>query len=420
MALALLVVPLTLSAQVEPVAGSVTVGVHIDFVGRYSVEDNRDGVGGPTDPDSKAYEPDAINWPGYETLNMEAAVVYLSGKVGDKVSWVIGEALTMPAHPVGEVVATGGVATLLDARIIWNLTDSIALNLGRYIPATSMSVSPHRMSVHHLVDPPMMIKGTGYALSLVPLPWFQTGAGISIGMGPATISWDLFDGSQVAGSPNSLSDVDKCKGGVIKVAVDSGNIHAGFWYLNERSDMSDLDLDPVPIAKIQSGDSVFIADMNLNDNDVTQWGLEVAYTTDKIILAAEYLDTVLDPMDESISIMSGSTAVATTEADDLKQQSYYILAGVGLGPVDLILRYEFAEAGIDDMLDLDEDEISDQQTNTTIGVNYGINDYTTLAINYAMKAPEGYKADIDGDGDLDDIDLPNIDEWSMMVELDLL
>jgi hypothetical protein len=219
-------------------------------------------------------------------------------------------------------------------------------------------------------------------------------------MGPATISWDLFDGVQGNATPNSLMEQDRSKGGVIKVAVDSGSLHGGLWYMNEHSD------------GLIDGATGWVSGKDA-DNDVTRWGLEVAYTSERIIAAAEYVDTVADFGDELA--VTGLPTVAD-DCPDLKQMTYYILVGANVGPVQLVLRYDYVEAGLDeffddiDGIDVDEDEWSDQQANTTIGVNYGLNDNTTIAINYAMRAVE----------EPDDWEYPNIDELSVLVELDLL
>jgi hypothetical protein len=415
LALALLVVPLSLSGQVEPVAGEMTIGALVEFAGRYSGEDN-------TKPDEDTTEWKKLEkpyWSGYETFNMETAVIYLTGKVGDKVSYSIGEALVMPVYE-GDLVTPVADATLLDARITWNITESIALNMGRYIPGTSMSVSPHRLSVHHLVDPPMMIKGGGYRLRLIPLPRFQTGVGISAGFGPALVSWDFFNGTEVK-NPDSLTDVDKCKGGVLKVAVNGGGFHAGVFYLSERSDSDNT-------INLQILTGAVPLSIQLDDSYVTQWGLELAYTSKRFIAAFEYLDTVLDFLEDDTKF----DGVTVHNAPDLKQLSYYLLFGGNVGPAQIVFRYEFAEAGYDEFLnDIDgwglSGDVSDQQVNYTLGVNYSINDNTTIALNYAWREPEEPEdikdfADMDGDGDIDDLewDFPDINELSVMIELDML
>ena len=131
---------------------------------------------------------------------------------------------------------------------------------------------------------------------------------------------------------------------------------------------------------------------------------------------AEYLDSLADPRsDEELAI---------TDIANLHQTTYYILAAVGLGPVQVVLRYDYAEAGIDEWMndsdgilpdgtplgDADEDQVMDNQTNYTLGVNYPLNDNTTVALNYAWRQPE----------EPDDFDNPDINEISVMVELDIL
>ncbi|GEM_PF-1471274 len=459
-ALALLLVPLSLSGQmVEPVSGAIHIGAHIEFTGRYSSEDNKHDKS-----DSILEKIEEPYWSGYETFNLEAAVVYLTGKVGDRITWVFGEALTMQTYDLGAIgsdieegiegragndeVIPARAATLLDARIIWNISEGITLNMGRYIPGTSMSMSPHRLAVHHLVDPPMFIKAGGYGFHLIPLPRYQTGMGMSAEFGPATVSWDFFNGNVLA-NPDSLSDVDRCTGGVLKAAVDRGGFHAGLYYLNDMGAVEDVSIpikfipnipdviygetepEPVSLEELVNELMPTHEDIILDeDNNLTQWGLELAYTTNRIIAAFEYLDTMLDLKD--------------TGVPDLKQQSYYFLLGGKVGPVDLIFRYEFADAGYDEYLDglkgrkASENDISDQQVNYTLGVNYEINDNTTIALNYAWRQPEvpgGIKLDenkipypgpidLDGNDKLNKIEIdwnyPDINEISLMVELDML
>jgi hypothetical protein len=312
----------------------------------------------------------------------------------------------MPMY-AGGVTTPMGTATLLDAKLTWSITDSIKMNMGRYIPHTSMSMAPHMLKVHHLVNPPMMITGGGYVESslltggvvLIPLPRYQTGIGVEAAVGPAIITWDLFNGSELVGAQDNLTEMDKCKGGVIKAAFDSGAFHGGLYYLNERSDLSAV------------GGVLTLAGITVtgvDDNDVTQMGIELSYMSDRFGVIIEYLDTNVDLMD--------------TDVPDLHQNAYYVLGSVGLGPVDIVLRYDYAEAGIDefiddiDGMDADEDDVFDNQTDYTLGVNYGLNDFTTVALNYAMRQPEVPDVEIGGD----DISYPNIDEISIMVEMDLL
>lgn len=394
--LLLFVAPLSLSAQVEPLAGSMSIGVLVDFAGRYSAEDQKD-------PD-----PDEVYWPGYETFNLEEAIIYIKGKVGDNVSYVIGHCLVIPGYS-GDVVTPNGTSVLFDAKITYTLTESIALTMGRYNPGTSMSVSPHRFAKHHLIDPPMFIKNGGYQFSLISLPRYQSGVGITAKMGPAKAHWNFINGDQLMGPTSTYNDVDKCKGGVLKVAVDSGNLHAGAFYLNEQVySMTSTAIGPVSFLD--------------EDADVSQWGIEVSYTTERLLAQAEYVNYVVDFMDNDALVYG----VLAEDVPNLNQLAYYLLLGTTLGPVDLFFRYEFAEGGYDEFLDnfddgdVDEDQISDNQTNYAFGVNYDLNDNTTVALNYTLKQPEEWEGDFDGDGDTEDMNLPNINELAVMVELSVL
>lgn len=393
LAVALMMVPFALRAQVEPLAGSMTLGAHIDFVGRYSAESN-------ADPD-----PEEVYWAGYETFNLEAAIIYLMGQVGDNIDYAIGLALAMPGYS-GDVVTPSGTTSLLDAKITWSVTDTVALNMGRYIPHTSMSMQPHQLSVHKLIDPPMMITGGGYVESalgtggvvLIPLPRYQTGVGIEAAMGPATITWDLFNGSETVAAVDNLTEMDKSKGGALKVAVDSGGFHGGIFYLNELSDVGSA-VTGLPIDGVVT---------------VTQYGIELAYVTERLALMFEYLDSTADPREDELLPLTDDIA-------SLHQVTYYLLAAVGLGPVELVLRFDGAEAGLDQWMDdsdidVDEDEVFDVQANITLGVNYPINDNTTVAFNYVMRGLEEPDVEIGGD----DVSYPVTDEIAVMVELDVL
>ena len=58
-------------AAVEAGAGDITLFSHIDFVYRSSAEDDDEG------------------WPGYDSYNLEFAVLGIGGRLGDNVDWVI-------------------------------------------------------------------------------------------------------------------------------------------------------------------------------------------------------------------------------------------------------------------------------------------------------------------------------------------
>jgi hypothetical protein len=407
LAMALLMMPFALPAQVETAAGSMTLGAHIDFAARYSVED------GEEDPADR--DPGELYWAGYETFNLEAAVISLMGEVGDNVSYCIMIAPVLTSYLNDQANPAAMTNPLLDARITWAVTDSVALNMGRYIPHTSMSNGPHMMSVHHLNDPPMMIRGSGYQLNLTPLPLYQTGIGLEATMGPATITWDFYDG--VENNPanvSTLSDQDKSKGGVLKIAVDSGNIHFGGYFLEEYSEAAGV------------------------DHSVASMGVEGSYTTERMIIALEGLQTVNDPLDDQPDPTSPGDFFDTPAT---LETTYYLLVGGNVGPVMVVFRYDWADSGQDEFADdlademdgdgVDEDAISDQELVYTLGVNYELNENTTVGVNYNWRQPEvpadmeedELGVDINGDGDLDDSidwEYPNINEISILVELNAL
>ena len=126
--LTLLAIPVGLYAQVEAGAGAIKLGVHIDTGYRYSAESNNN-------PDSND-----VYWQGYETFNVENVILGLSGKVGDKVTWKINEAL---------VLGTSGTATLLDANVEWKPIDQVGIIVGRQLLPTALANAPHMIKILH-------------------------------------------------------------------------------------------------------------------------------------------------------------------------------------------------------------------------------------------------------------------------------
>lgn len=375
LALALLV-PGWSQAAVEAGAGNITLLAHIDFVGRYSAEDDSNG------------------WSGYETYNLEFAVLGIAGQLGDNVDWVITNAFTfMPYGSAYSALANGAgtsnemtTSTLLDARINVHLGEALMLSAGRFIPPSSMTWAPHQMKNLHTVNYPLINgSGLGAGALMLPLPMYQTGVMATAMLGPVSIQLASVNGSDIAAGPevlggiafnglNNMVDIDKTKGFAGKVAVDMEGFHFGGWYYGETA-------------------SIVMANGSLDgqlttDAQITQWGAELGLTTDMFLLQAQYLTTTLDPMD--------------TGADDLLQNGWYVLAGVNVGPAQIVGRYDMVNADQDNVL-ISSD--FNEESAVTAGINFMINDNTTAGLDYTWR-------------DLENVDA-NTDELAFILEVDL-
>ncbi len=367
---AVMALPGFASADVMSGAGNVTLLGHIDFVGRYSAEDKDEG------------------WMGYETYNLEFAVLGIAGQLGDNVDWVITEAFTFvgPYGSLNSAAAldnTGGVnnevnARLLDARINMHMGESLILSVGRFIPPTSMTWNPHLLKVLYTINYPLLngsgLQGGG-ALA-IPLPMYQTGAMLTAKMGPASLMVGHFNGSEIVGGPNvggievhganNVIDIDKTKGALAKLAVDTGGFHFGGFYYGEFAS--------VQFAKTPPGTGTLTGDAQID-----QWGLEMNYASDMWIGQAQYLSTTLDFYDDVID-------------DDLIQNGWYALLGANLGQAQIVARYDYF------MYDAEEIIVSEdmnEEVATTIGVNYKLNENVIAGLNYTIRDIEDWDANTD-------------------------
>lgn len=391
LALALLI-PGPTQAAVEAGAGNITLLAHIDFVGRYSEED---------------MESDEA-WQGYETYNLEFAVLGLAGTVGDNVSWVVTQAFTfIPNGSLYSEAAAEGLednnavgSGLLDARINVHLGENLMISAGRFLPPTSMTWAPHQMKNLHTINYPL-INGSGLqgwqttaAMNvLMPLPTYQAGVMLTGMMGPVTIQVGSFNGSGIyAGSdvggidiwgPNNMIDVDKTKGMAYKLSLDMESLHVGGWYYGETAAVT------YPNGSADGVDTW--------DGKIDQWGAEVAYTTEMFLVQGQYLSSTLDAMDSAVD-------------DDLVQTGWYALAGVNLGPAQLVYRYDVINYDEENLFDDDPiaptmTEDNNEESAQTIGLNFTVNENTTAGLNYTIRDVEDWDAETD--------------EWAFILEVDL-
>ncbi|HUT52906.1 MAG TPA: hypothetical protein VM658_05910 [bacterium] len=387
---AAVLIPGLARADVNAGAGNIVLLGHIDFVGRYSADDVDEG------------------WNGYDTYNLEFAVLGVAGQVGDNVDWVITEAFVFQpygslASALANIDATQNTnavtASLLDARINIHLGENLTFSAGRFIPPTSMTWNPHLLKAMYTINYPLL-NGSGLQNVAIPLPIYQTGVMLTAKMGPASLMIGNFNGSDIVGGtgllpfgaiptrpphaggivPLGLSnvmDIDKTKGTSVKLAVDSEGLHAGGWYYGEQASVKLR--DPVaPYPRI-------IAD----DANIEQWGAELCYNSDLLILQGQYLSTRLNFNDPHTKI--------------LYQSGWYVLLGANIGDQgQAFARYDYFDY---DNKKVIANDAHDQEAATTIGGNYNINDNTKVGVNYTFRDIEGWDA--------------NTDELAVIVEVNL-
>lgn len=348
-----LCVPALALAEDKP-AGPPPVVVlgHIDFVGRFSSPDWVDA---------------SENWNGYETYNLEHAVLGVAGRLGNNVDWMIVYAFAFDG-PFGPYNSMMGMSTndsdgmLLDARIDWHLNDMITLSAGRFIPPTSMTWAPHLMKVMHTINYPLINNG-GLAGNLIPSPMYQTGVMATFKSSGLSVQVGNFNGSEiVAGQEglgifglNNTRDIDKTKGTAAKIAYDAQGLHVGGWYF---------------------GEEVGIAGGSM-DSKLDQWGAEVGFENENLILQGQYLSSNLDAKDKVVK-------------DNLVQDGWYGLVGVQASGVQLLYRYDTVNFDNDNVM-YDANFI-DHENAHTVGINYLVNPNVTAGINYVWRQIDDYDA----------------------------
>ena len=423
LAIAFLVAPAITLAQVTTAAGSMKFGAHVD-VGYYvSNESNKD-------PDA-----DEIGWRGYDTVNLQDVIIDLNGKVGDRVSYRILQALVVDAWdggmsaPAPGPPAIGPIANIgrspytpdlpLEAWINIKIIDQLGFKFGKQItPTLIANTGAHLAKVIHTVNSPLIAQNSFglaelgsdslvTALTFLRLPLSVTGASAIISFSGVEIVYTQFDewlqqGGAPAASPlyvyDNGFDSNKTKGGNVMVGyngqVGSGKLNARGFYFDEKTEL--WAWNPMATQATFSG-----------------WGLGAMYNADKFFAGGEYAtatlkyDTDVDP-------------------DKNTQSGYYLIAGGRFSSIEVVYRLDAMDYNNYKKGDLyavlaagDVDPASvDNEMWHTIGVNYLINDQTTLLLNYVIKSPERPKA-YDG-ANWEKIKLPNPNEFSLLLEVDAL
>ncbi|MFO8055986.1 MAG: porin [bacterium] len=392
----IMALPAWSAAEVESVAGNITLHGHIDFVYRNSEADEKIKKDGPNQ-----------EWNGYDTMNLETAILGMSGTVGDNVSWLVsyafafrGPAAAADSEAVTDDTNNNSAGALLDAQINIRVADMMELSFGRFIPPTSMTWAPHQMSAFHTVNYPL-IHGSGIApgqyahIDMLTLPRYQTGVMLSASMGPAKIMLGGFNGSEYVGGDetdigdaeayglDNTMDIDRNKGLLAKVAVDQEGMHFGGWYYAEDAAIEPEHLDGY-------------IDTRPADGNLVQWGIEAAYNANNLLVAVEYLQSTFDAEDSAVD-------------DNLVQSGWYFLAGYTMNRFQVVARYDYVNYDMEEMLLDDRHDVSSSDYNEesaiTAGVNYLLNEQTTVGLNYTWRDLENYE--------------PAADELAVIVEVDL-
>jgi hypothetical protein len=187
------------ASPVNSGGGSISLLAHIDIVGRYSKEDHNNG------------------WKGYESYNTEFVVIGLAGKLGDYVSWVITEELnfmgpqasynTYQADSSTGAWNNDDAAHLLDAQVNFHLGPNFMITVGRFLPPTSMTWTPHMMKSLHAINYPLIngsglqdgIGRPGFMAPFIPMPLYQTGAMVTASYEGLKFQIGTFNGTENLG-----------------------------------------------------------------------------------------------------------------------------------------------------------------------------------------------------------------------------
>jgi len=402
-ALLIFAAPLAMYAQVEAVAGSLKLGVHLDTAYRWSGESKKN-------PQFFLDHQD-IHWPGYDTVNIGDVALELTGKVGDRISFKILEALVQDSN---SVLSPGGMpgagmtlginpepvfgAATLEAYIDIKIIDQLKFRVGKQLTPTLLAnTGLHQSNVFHTANAPLIANRTiGFNEILVdgalPIPTkfdapdFVTGAAVIASFSGVELSYTWFDGwlLPAADGVGDLGyDFNKTKGGNVALGytgeVGPGKLAARAFYFDELSEVTPS------TPKIQ----------------ISGWGLGASYTHTNFFVAAEYTNDTLS-IDKNIIPAPGK--------NDNNWYGYYIALGAKFSGIEPVYRFDFV-----DYTDWNNNAVAnltsfDTEMWHTIGVNYWFNDNAMIGLDYVIKAPEVRKY----------ADYPTINELVIYLEVNTL
>ena len=400
-ALVLIAAPLATYAQVEANAGSMKLGVHMDIDYLWSQNNQHSPTG------------NKIGWEGYDSFTAENLDLEVTGKIGDRVSYKILEALVYSSPSIGK---NGGVFSIqtephayalpLEAYTDLKVIDQLKFRIGKQMAPTLIANTPVHMAntafttnmpliandalgVHPVGFNDVFLTGgpsTGYDNTRMSLLGSVTGLSTIISFSGLEINWTIFDswldgGDAVYGEDYGY-DWNKSKGNNVALTyageVGPGKLTArGFWN-SESVDMGTGALHPVTNSA---------------------WGLGMLYNANKFFLGAEYAsDTV-----------HFDKAAWGNRKSNMWNGAYVVLGGT-FSSIQPVYRFDWI-----DYTNLTNKQFykvtsCDTEIWHTFAINYKVNDNVTLGLDYVVKVPEQYYH----------LNYPMINEFSFMTELNTL
>ena len=385
-ALVLIAAPLATYAQVEANAGSMKLGVHMDIDYLWSQNNQHQPTG------------HELGWEGYDSFTAENLDLEVTGKVGDRVSYKILEALVYSypsAGHSGEVVsimtAPRVYALPLEAYTDLKVIDQLKFRIGKQMAPTLIANTPvHMANMAFTTNMPLiandalgnhpMAFNEYWNWERTPLLGSVTGLSTIVSFSGLELNWTIFDSWFSDG--DYLYDYDKRKGNNIALTyageVGPGKLTArGFW--NSESQ--------------EEGTGAYHPVTN------SAWGLGMMYNANKFFLGAEYANSTL--------------TYAKKRWDDKRANTWqgaYVVIGGTFSSIQPVYRFDYI-----DVTSLTNHEIHnitsfDTEIWHTFALNYKVNDNVTLGLDYVVKCPEQEKH----------YNYPMINEFSFMTELNTL
>jgi len=435
----ILVSPLAMNAEIEATAGSMKVGVHMDFTYRWSGEDKND-------PD--------IPWLGYDTFSAGDLMIQITGKVGDRISYKILEGLVygtfqplfsedglvimpMPMYQSsgmvldgedvsaqidGDPVSSNGGSLLvapLEAYVDFKVIDQLKVRVGKtVVPTLLANTGVHMADVIHTANPPLIadrIMGFNeFLIDIEILPMFPrvwlplsvTGAGVIANpVEGLELEYYAYD-EWIA--PNAATgaywgdlgyDFNRTKGWDLAATytrdILGGKFTGRGFYFDEYLDWHNLNV---------TMDGAAPNGRNFG------WGVGAIYDHNRWFVGAEYTADTL------------SYSKKPNPSLDKKSNTWsgcYAMVGGRFGAIQPVYRFDWIDYTSLKQNDLPDDatlkiESVDTEMWHTIALNWLVNDNATVGLNYVIKQPERLK--VSGHR----LDYPNINEIVVMMELDLL
>jgi len=365
-ALLIFAAPMAMYAQVEAVAGSLKIGVHLDTSYQWSGESKKNP--------KLYYDSVDVHWPGYDSVNIGDVALEVAGKVGDRISFKVLEALvtqTSVASLDASMLGAGPTldihnevdthAVTLEAYIDVKIIDQLKIRVGKQLTPTLLAnTGIHQANVFHSANAPLIANRTvGFNEIMVdgaiPIPTkfdapdYVTGAAIIASFSGAELSYTWFDGwlLPAADGVGDLGfDFNKTKGGNVALGysgeVGPGKLAARAFYFDELSEVT----PNVPKIRTQG------------------WGLGASYTHTNFFVAAEYTNDTLS-IDKNIIPAPGK--------NDNNWWGYYITVAGKFSGIEPHYRFDYV-----DYTDWNNNAIPDitsydTEMWNTIGVNYWFN-----------------------------------------------